>query len=148
MVRKGDGVHETPARVELQPEDGVLGDRWGFAKTRSMGRQLALMNVSVARLVAAGVQPLHLPGDNFLVDFDLSVEALAVGSRLRIGTALIEITPKSHLGCAKFEARFGAGAMRWVNEPRFRDRRLRGVHARIIEGGEVSVGDWIENVSG
>ena len=50
------------------------------------------MRADVARLIADG-QDLSLFGDNLLVELDLSVENLPAGTRLRIGTALCEVTP-------------------------------------------------------
>ena len=46
-----------------------------------------------------------------------------------------------HAGCWKFRARLGDEALRWVNAAHNRSRRLRGLFARIIEAGVVSVGD-------
>ena len=148
VVRVSPGEHLTPERVEVSREKGLAGDRWakGFGFRRDVERQITLMTTAVAELVCDG-QPLHLPGDNLLVDLDLSVDSLGVGARLRAGAALVEITKKPHLGCKKFEARFGQGALDWVNDERGRARRLRGVNCRVVESGEVRVGDVVEVVS-
>ena len=66
-----------------------------------------------------------------------------MGTRLRLGTALVEITAKPHAGCNKFNARLGPDALRWVNEKERRARRLRGVYARVIAAGAVSVGQSV-----
>lgn len=39
--------------------------------------------------------------------------------------------------------RFGTDALRFVNSPVGRELRLRGVNARVVEGGEVLEGDPI-----
>lgn len=132
----------------MSPVAGLVGDRWAKAWgfRRDVERQLTLMTTRVAELVCDG-QPLHLPGDNLLVDLDLSADSVGVGARLRVGAALVEITKKAHLGCKKFEARFGKGALAWVNDERGVARRLRGVNCRVVEPGEVRVGDAIEVVS-
>ncbi len=101
------------------------------------------MRVDVARLVANG-QPLTLFGDNLLVDLDLSAANLPVGSRLRIGRAVLEVTPKPHNGCLKFHQRFGKDALRLTAYRRFRDQRLRGIYVKVVEPGQVRVGDAIE----
>lgn len=144
VARVAPGEHETPDRVEVTPEHGLAGDRWtkGFLWQRDVDRQLTLMMTPVAALVCDG-QPLHLPGDNLLVSLDLGEDALPIGSRLRAGDALLEVTRKPHLGCKKFVARFGADAMAWVNDEAGRARKLRGVNCRVIEAGTIRVGDVI-----
>ncbi len=144
VVRSEPGLHLTPERAELTPERGMVGDRWSQAlpAVREVGRQLTLMMTHVAELVCDG-QPLDLPGDNLLVSLDLGEHALPVGTRLRAGTALLEVSDKPHTGCKKFVARFGAAAMEWVNDEPGRARRLRGLNCLVIEPGQVAVGDPI-----
>jgi MOSC domain-containing protein YiiM len=137
------GVHETPNAAELSVEAGVVGDRWSSAKDPDREAQVTLMNATVAELVAAGRQPLHEAGDNLLVDFDIGYDNLPAGSRLRIGEAVLEVTAAPHAGCNKFSERFGQDALRWVNWRHWRERRLRGVNCRVLEGGTVRVGDAI-----
>lgn len=143
-LRKGEGVHECPRSARLSIERGVDGDRWWDAPSRHPDAQVTLMSVRVAELVASEHAPLHTPGDNFLVDLDLSEDALPAGTRLRVGSALLDVSAKPHTGCKKFMARFGVEALRWVNENRA--LRLRGVNCRVIGGGEVVLGDPIEIV--
>lgn len=148
VLRKGGGVHETPAEAELSPEDGLHGDRWGQGK-RNPDTQVTLMRLDVAELVrATPEQPLHTPGDNVLVDLDLSEEALPIGTRLRLGEALLEVSPEPHTGCKLFSQRFGATALAWVNHKDHRARRLRGVNCRVIEGGRVRLDDAVSVVRG
>jgi hypothetical protein len=139
VVRKGAGAHETPARVTATVEGGLAGDRWSI-DDRDPLFQVTLMMTRVARLLG---EPLDRAGDNLLVDLDLSEEALPVGARLLAGAVVLEVTPEPHLGCKKFSERFGAGALRWVNLKEHRHRRLRGVNCRVVEGGEVAVGDAV-----
>jgi MOSC domain-containing protein YiiM len=63
-----------------------------------------------------------------------------------VGTATLEVTDDPHLGCGKFVRRFGADAMKFVNSPRGRELRLRGVNLRIVEGGEVAVGATVRRL--
>ena len=142
-VRADEGVHELPERAEVTPEDGLAGDRWARGK-RDPDAQITLMNVRVAELVAQNGTPAHMAGDNFLVDLDLSEEALPVGTRLRLGGALLEVSPAPHTGCKKFRERFGLEALTWVND--HRDLRLRGMNCRVLEAGAVAVGDPVEVV--
>jgi MOSC domain-containing protein YiiM len=140
------GVHErraTPERTVLSPAEGVPGDAWKRKLPQKPGAQISLMRADLARLFANG-QPISLAGDNLFVELDLSVANLPTGSRLRVGGALLEVTPEPHNGCARFRQRFGDAALRLTAAPRYRDDRLRGIYARVMELGEVAVGDGIE----
>src|SRR4051812_16261518 len=142
-IRRDEGVHETPDRAEVSVEDGLVGDRWGNGK-RHPDAQITLMNVRVAELVAQNGTPAHMAGDNFLVDLDLAEDELPVGTRLRLGEALLEVSPVPHTGCKKFRERFGLDALKWVND--HKDLRLRGMNCRVVEGGTVAVGDAVSTL--
>jgi len=144
LRRPAEGVRETPERIVLDRELGVPGDAWGRQPTpRNLGMQLAVMNRDVASLIAAG-QPLTTFGDNLYVDLDLSAANLPAGTRLRVGRALVEMTPELHNGCLTFNARFGNDALRFVQRNETRDQNFRGVYWRVIEPGEIAVGDAVE----
>jgi MOSC domain-containing protein YiiM len=144
--RPADGTRETPERVRLTPEDGVPGDAWSRNPDHNLEAQIAVMRRDVAELLANG-QPLTLFGDSLFVDFDISTPNLPTGSRLRVGEAVVEVTPMPHDGCAKFKGRFGADALFFVNAKPTRHLNLRGIYWKVIEAGEVSVGARIEVIS-
>jgi MOSC domain-containing protein YiiM len=100
--------------------------------------------------VLAAIEPDEsrwaLAGDQLLVDLDLSVGNLPAGARIRVGETELVISETPHTGCAKFSARFGSDALRWINSPLGRDLRMRGVNARVARGGAVQVGDIIRKV--
>ena len=144
--RRADGVRETPERVHLSREEGVPGDGWIRRPPRNPEAQLAVMRRDVAELIANG-QPLTLFGDNLIVDLDLSAANLPVGTRLRVGRAVVEVTPKPHNGCHKFRGRFGGDALHFVQQKPTRDQNLRGIYWRVAEPGEVGVGDPIQVLS-
>jgi hypothetical protein len=137
----------------LDPVEGLLGDSW---RERGSGRtpdgsahpdmQINVMNARVAALVAGLIDRWQLAGDQLYVDLDLSERNLPPGTRLALGSAVIEITDQPHRGCAKFVERFGEEAMRFVNSPVGRDLRLRGANARVVVGGVVRAGDRIRVV--
>lgn len=143
VSRAAAGQRHTPARARLSPDQGVPGDAWHRSSPEKLEAQVSLMRVDVARLLANG-QSLSLPGDNLLVDLDLSADNLPAGTQLRVGGALLEVTPEPHNGCRKFRQRFGDAALRLTADPRFRQLRLRGIYARVVEAGEVAPGDPIE----
>lgn len=143
VARKGDGVHEILDRARLDPATGLEGDRWHKGEAPKPDAQISLMNAHVVRTITPDNRLVPDAGDNLLVDLDLTAAALPPGTRLRVGTALIEITPEPHTGCKKFHARFGSAALRWINHRDRRDDRLRGVYGRVIEGGVVATGDVI-----
>lgn len=153
VVRPDRDLRELPHAIEISPESGLAGDRWVRHCTRKLpdGRlnpdtQLTLMNSRAAALIAGPEERWPIAGDNLIVDLDLSVANLPTGQRLRVGGAVLEITAQPHLGCAKFNARFGAEALALVNSPAGRELRLRGVNAKVIEAGWVRTGDRISKL--
>jgi MOSC domain-containing protein YiiM len=105
--------------------------------------QLNLMNSRVVALVSQDKARWPLAGDQLFVDFDLSEANVPAGTRLAIGSAVIEVTAEPHTGCAKFAERFGVDAMKFVNSRERQDLHLRGVNARVVRAGALRVGDTI-----
>jgi hypothetical protein len=134
--------------AQLDVEQGLIGDSWiyrGSSKTADGGphpeMQITIMNSRVVDLVAQAKERWPLAGDQFFIEMDLSKANLPAGSRIAIGSAIIEVTEPPHLGCQKFVARFGADAMKFVNSAVGRELCMRGVHARVIQSGTVRTGD-------
>jgi MOSC domain-containing protein YiiM len=144
--RRADGTRETPARVTLSLEEGVPGDDWSRRPPRDPAAQLAVMRRDVAELIANG-QPLTLFGDNLFVDLDVSAGNLPLGTRIRVGEALVEVTAKPHNGCRKFEARFGLDALHFVQAKPTRHENRRGIYWRVVEPGEAAAGARLSVVS-
>ena len=136
--------------AELDIEHGLIGDNWlnrGSSRTTD-GRghpemQLNVMNYRFALLVAGVPERVPLAGDQLFVDLDLSSDNLPPGTRLSIGSVAIEVTSIPHLGCKKFVERFGLEAMKFANSEFGRGHNLRGINAKVISSGVVSVGDRI-----
>jgi MOSC domain-containing protein YiiM len=150
VVRPTEGERVLPETGEVTIEAGLVGDRWEpyVHEDGSPGRQnqLTLMSTRVLDLIA-DTERWPLSGDNLLVDMGLDAESLPIGSRLAIGDAVVvQISEIPHTGCAKFSARFGSDALRFVNSPEGRELRLRGVNAHVIVPGTISTGDSIRRI--
>ena len=147
------GEREVLEKGEIDLEVGLVGDCW---KTRGSSRttdgfghpdmQLNLMNTRIIDLIAQDKERWKLAGDQFFVDLDLSEENIPPGTRLSIGTAIIERTEIPHLGCKKFIDRFGKDAMKFVNSDMGKSLNLRGINAKVIKPGTVKRGDVIVKI--
>ena len=144
------GEREILQEGQLDLANGLVGDSWKIrsSKRTSDGTphpdmQLNLMNSRVVSLVSQDRSRWHLAGDQLYVDMDLSENNLPPGTRLAIGSAVIEVTAEPHTGCSKFVERFGLEAMKFVNSPQRRDLHLRGINARVVRPGVLSVGDTV-----
>jgi MOSC domain-containing protein YiiM len=80
------------------------------------------------------------------IEMDLSAENAPPGTRLALGSAVIEVTDQAHTGCKKFAARFGLDALKLVNSPVGRQLQLRGVNARVVQSGVIRVGDLVKKL--
>ena len=140
--RPAEGEREVLESAELDTSDGVVGDRWA-AGDANRDMQLTLMSARSAALVAGDRERWPIAGDQLYVDLDLSESNLPPGTRLAVGTAVVEITEVPHRGCGKFSRRFGVDALKLVNSAVGRELNLRGVNARIVEAGTVRPGDPI-----
>jgi hypothetical protein len=130
---------------ELDTKKGLIGDRWGLKKT-NVKSQLTLMNSRTVALLAQAKDRWQLAGDQLYVDLDLTDENLPHGTRLKIGEAVIEITPLPHNGCKKFVERFGMDAMKFVNSPVGKKYHLRGIYAKVVQSGAIREGDSITKI--
>ena len=146
--RPGVDQREVLAEADLDVYKGLVGDDWksrGSASTPDGAAhpdaQVTLINARLIGLLAGAEERWQLSGDQLVVDLDISVDNLPPGARLSIGEAVIEVTEKEHTGCAKFAARFGRDALRFISTRQGRDLRLRGVYTRVVKSGRVRAGD-------
>lgn len=131
---------------ELHPSVGLVGDTWGQRRDQSPETQLTIMNSRTIALLARRPDRWSLAGDQLYADMDLGDENLPAGTRLAVGTAVLEVTATPHLGCKKFSARFGPEALRFVNSTEGRKLRLRGMYAMVVIPGAAAVGDLLKKV--
>ena len=150
-----------PQRLERELVDegtldvtvGLVGDNWstrGSTGTPDGSAdpelQVTLMNSRVADLVAGGRERWHIAGDQLFVDMDISKANLPAGTRLAIGTAVLEVSAKPHNGCAKFSERFGTDALRLVVSEVGKELCLRGINAKVVQSGAVRTGDTVRKL--
>ncbi len=145
---------EVLAEGELHPSVGLVGDTWierGSTRTEDGSShpdmQLNVMNARIISYIAGDPDRRALAGDQLYLDLDITEANLAAGTRLALGTAVIEVTEQPHRGCAKFADRFGLDALRFVNSPHRRDLRLRGLNAKVVTPGVVRPGDKVTKVA-
>jgi MOSC domain-containing protein YiiM len=119
-------------RAKLIEFLGIDGD----LKSGTGDRQLNVMLAeNLAELLAEGFKTS--PGElgEQIVISGIPADALVPGARVRLGSAVIEVTiPRT--GCARFETIQGKTKQAAAG-------RL-GVLARVIAGGEIAVGDEVE----
>lgn len=153
VCRPRVNAREVLKKGELDLTEGLIGDSW---KTRGSSRssggfghpemQLNIMNSRAIALIAQEKSRWQLAGDQLYVDLDLCDENLPPGSRLEIGSAIVEITPIPHNGCRKFTKRFGVDAVKFVNSPVGKQLHLRGVNAKIVHSGTITIGDIVKKI--
>ena len=132
-ISEKKGERKTPvASVELRQEHGIVGD----AHAGDWHRQVSLLaSESIAKMRALG---LDVDSGDFAENITTSgidLLSLPIGSRISIGTTLLEITQigkECHTRCSIY---YQAGDCVMPKE---------GIFARVISGGIVSPGDWIE----
>ena len=151
--RQAVNEREVLEQAELDLLQGLIGDTWNRRRSKStpdgspnIEMQITVINSRAAALVAREQDRWQLAGDQLYVDLDLSAENLTAGTQLAVGSAVIEVTAPPHLGCQKFVARFGVEAMKFFNSPLGRELRLRGIHARVVQAGQIRTGDLARKV--
>ena len=138
---------------ELDLVEGLVGNNWG-ARGYSMTddgdahpeMQLNIMNTRAIAHIAQDKDRWQLAGDQLFIDMDISEHNMPPGTRLSLGTAIIEVTAIPHNGCKKFVARFGLDAVKWVNSEEGKKLHLRGINAKVVQAGSISAGDTVNKV--
>ncbi len=132
-----NGLAKRPVDVaRLVADVGLEGDR----HARGGPRQVSLLDAAVVETLRGEGIPAEpgALGENLLIT-DFPLDQLQVGARLRVGTAVIEIT----------EARTPCRQVRQV-DPRALKALVghAGQMARVVTSGEVRPGDAVELVDG
>ena len=129
--RKGVPKHDV-GQGELRVDWGLVGD----AHAANWHRQVSLLGQeSVNKVIAAGINVRPGAFAENIVTKGLELFTLPVGTRMRLGAALVEVTQigkECHDRCAIYEL-MGDCVM-----PR------EGIFVQVLEGGRVKTGDTIE----
>jgi MOSC domain-containing protein YiiM len=143
--RPQEDAREVLETGELDIVKGLVGDDW-LTDDGNPATQLAVMNSRIIDLLAQETERWPLAGDQLFIDLNLTDENLPAGTRLAIGSAIIEVTPQPHNGCKKFVERFGLDAMKFVNSPVGKQYHLRGIYARVVRSGTIRQGDAVKKI--
>jgi len=154
IVRRPDvDQREMLSEGTLDLQEGLVGDTWNVRVSNhskdsqpNLYAQITVMNARATALLAQSEERWALAGDQLYVDFDLSEENIPPGTRLAIGSAVIEVSAEPHSGCKKFSARFGVEAMKFVNSPEGKRLHLRGINTKVIQAGTIRVGDIVRKI--
>jgi len=151
--RPREDEREMVSEAELSLSEGLVGDNWKGRGSKHMpdgsanpGAQITVTNARLVELIAQSEERWSLAGDQLYVDFDLSDDNIPPGTRLSIGSAVIEVTAVPHNGCLKFSDRFGAEALKFVNSPEGKQLHLRGINTRVVQAGTIHVGDVVKKI--
>ncbi len=127
---KGEQKKEVPS-VLLKEKHGIVGD----AHAGDWDRQVSLLaEESVDTMRAKGLELQSGAFAENIVTRGVTLTALAVGTRLMLGDALLEVTrigKECHSRCAIY---YQAGDCVMPRE---------GIFARVLQGGTVQAGDRI-----
>jgi hypothetical protein len=151
--RPHDEEREVVSEAEVSLSDGLVGDNWKSRGSKhtpdgsaNQEAQITIMNARMIELVAQSEDRWSLAGDQLFVDLSLSADNLPPGTRLVIGSAILEVSAIPHTGCRKFSDRFGVEAMKFVNSPEGKQLHLRGINTRVVQAGAIRVGDVVKKL--
>lgn len=132
------GRHVTMTALQVLPESGVCGQypgkQWWLGR-RVPGRQISAVSAEV--LDALDI-PHAVPGDNLIVR-GIDLTRFAPGDTLRVGDALLTVTPTPHRPCAKLAQRTSLTRMKAISAG-----RLRGLLLDARTPATIRVGDPVE----
>ncbi len=132
--------HVTVTELKVVPGDGVAGQYPGkqwWRGRRVPGRQVSAVSADV--LDALGIA-YDVPGDNLIIR-GLDLAAFDPGDVLRVGDALLRVTPTPHRPCAKLARRTSPTAKTAMAAGRY-----RGILLDALRDGTIYTGDAVERL--
>ncbi len=153
VSRPEEDGREIMTLADLDIEVGLVGDTWQDRPSARSGdgkahpdMQITIMNSRVAQLVSQDKTRWPLAGDQLFADIDLSAANMPPGTRISIGSAILEATDQPHTGCKKFAARFGVDALKFISSPVGKELQLRGINCKVVQNGEIKPGDSVKKL--
>jgi len=132
--------HRPVASLIVVPEIGVEGQypgkQWWLGR-RVPGRQVSALSADVLDALEIGYD---IPGDNLVIR-GLDLERFGPGDTLRIGDALLVVTPTPHRPCAKLARRTSP-----VKKELLSVGKRRGLLLDACRTATISLGDLVERV--
>lgn len=143
-------AREVLEEAQLDVVEGLVGDTWNSRRhsrsTPHPDMQINVMNARTIALIAQSPDRWALAGDQLFIDLDLSADNMPPGTRLALGSAVIEVTAPPHTGCRKFASRFGIDAVKFVNSTVGKQLRLRGLNAKVVQAGMIRTGELVQKI--
>ncbi|MFO7766814.1 MAG: MOSC domain-containing protein [Pelovirga sp.] len=135
-ISAAKGERKTPvASVQLRENHGIVGD----AHAGDWHRQVSLLaKESIDKMRTMGLDVDNGDFAENITTYGVNLPSLAIGTRLRIGETLLEITQigkECHTRCAIYHQ---AGDCVMPKE---------GIFAKVLSGGEVSPGNALQVLS-
>ncbi|MBE1283409.1 MAG: hypothetical protein GJ676_08845 [Rhodobacteraceae bacterium] len=151
--RPGYGERLFSQAIQVSAERGIEGERWLKAPWLTLEDgspdpriQISILPKRVMDLCWRDREGAVHPGDTMVADLDMTEANMPVGTRLQIGSAVVEVSDKFNTGCAKWKARYGGESLAWIVHGPNRPLRLRGVLCRIVQDGEIRATDRIRKL--
>ncbi len=146
--RPGFGQREFVNELTMTVAHGIPGERWTTSPWMKLEDgspdpriQVSILPLRVMESVWLDRDTQPHPGDPIIADLDCSYSNLPVGSRLKAGTAVLEVSDVFNDACVKWKARYGAAAKDWITDREHVHLRLRGLLCSIVQDGVVTLSD-------
>jgi hypothetical protein len=133
-------THLPVPSLRVVPEVGVEGEYPGkqwWQGRRVPGRQISALSAEVLDALEIAYS---IPGDNLILR-GLNLEAFQPGDVLRVGDALLEVTPTPHRPCTKLAARTTLTKKAAISEG-----KRRGLLLDARQAATIFVGDSVERL--
>lgn len=132
--------HQAVSSLRVLPESGVEGQYPGkqwWQGRRVPGRQISALSAEVLDVLEIGY---GVPGDNLILR-GLNLELFEAGDTLRVGEALLVVTPTPHRPCTKLAARTTLTKKTAISAG-----KRRGLLLDARYPATISIGDTVERL--
>lgn len=147
-LRPGYGQRRLVDQITLTVDQGMPGERWATAPWLTLPDGSPDPRIQVSILPKRVMDAVWLdrdntvhPGDPIVADLETSEASLPAGTRLKAGSAILEVSDAFNEGCVKWKVRYGTEAKDWLVTPENRPLRLRGLLCRIVQDGVLTKSD-------